>query len=274
MKSINRFLLSAGLVISQGMSGFSQEIVPQTVEVSCRKTSNIIFPYSIKSVDRGSQDILVQKAVGVENILQLKGAKSHFQQTNLSVVTGDGEFHSFLVNYADDPVKLNYSIPRVSEHDFNRKLVDGKTLNEKDIEDNIRLVRQLKPDFAGPKHKKYGVQMTLIGFYIQDDLYYLLLSLENRSTVSYDLDGLRFFVREKKQAKRTAIQEIELSPVCLVGEKETVQAQESQRIIAVLPKFTIPEKKEFLLEVQELGGGRHLRLRMGNRHLIKATLIN
>ena len=274
MKSINRYLLSAVLVISQGISGFSQEIVPQTVEVSCTKTTNIIFPYTIKSVDRGSQDILVQKAVGVENILQLKAAKSHFQQTNLSVVTGDGEFHSFLVNYADDPVKLNHAILRVPEHDFNRKPVEGKTINERDIEDNIRLVRQLKPDFAGPKHKKYGVQLTLNGLYIQGDLYYMVLSLENRSTVSYDLDGLRFFVREKKQAKRTAIQEIELSPVCLVGEKGTVMAQHAHTVIAVLSKFTLPEKKEFVLEVQEFGGGRHLRLRTGNRHLIKATLIN
>jgi len=274
MKSINRYLLLAVLLINLGIPGFSQEIIPQTVEVNCVKTTNIIFPYSIKSVDRGSQDILVQKAAGVENILQLKAANPDFQQTNLSVVTGDGQFHSFLVNYTEDPVKLNYSIYRLLEHDFNRKLVEGKDLNERQIEDNIRLVGQLTADFAGPQQKKYGVQLSLKGLYIQGDLYYVVLNLENKSTVSYDMDGLRFFVRDKKHAKRTAIQEIELPPVCLVGEKGAVQAQSSHTVIAVLPKFTIPEKKEFVLEVQELGGGRHLELKMGNRHLIKATLIN
>ena len=274
MKTITHYLLSAVLLISHGIPCFSQEIIPETVEVSCVKTTNIIFPYAIKSVDRGSQDILVQKAAGVENILQLKAAKPHFEQTNLSVVTGDGQFHSFLVNYSSHPVKLNYSISSILEHDVSRKLIEGKGLNDKQIEDNIRLVRQLKPDFAGPQQKKFGIKLTLEGLYIQDDLYYVVLNLENKSTVSYDVDGLRFFVRDKKQAKRTAIQEIELSPVCLVGDKGTVQAHRSQTLIAVIPKFTIPEKKEFVLQLQELGGGRNLQLKTGNKHLIKATLIN
>lgn len=38
--------------------------------VTYNKTTNLVFPYAIKSVDRGSKDILVQKAKDVENILQ------------------------------------------------------------------------------------------------------------------------------------------------------------------------------------------------------------
>jgi len=54
------------------------------------KTTNIIFPYSIVSVDIGSRDVLAQKAKGVENILQIKAARDSFPQTNISIITADG----------------------------------------------------------------------------------------------------------------------------------------------------------------------------------------
>ncbi len=41
-------------------------IEPYPISISETKTTNVIFPYSIISVDRGSSEILVQKAKGVE----------------------------------------------------------------------------------------------------------------------------------------------------------------------------------------------------------------
>lgn len=87
-------------------------IEPYHVAVTFSKTTNIIFPYSIISVDIGSQDVLAQKAKGVENILQIKAAKERFPQTNISVVTADGKLTSFLVDYAEQPSVLNLSLVR------------------------------------------------------------------------------------------------------------------------------------------------------------------
>lgn len=87
----------------------AEEIKPYHIAVTYDKTSNLIFPFAIKSVDRGSAAILAQKARGVENILQIKAGWQHFKQTNLSVVTSDARFYSFIVDYADDPPVLNIS---------------------------------------------------------------------------------------------------------------------------------------------------------------------
>ena len=52
---------------------FSQfSIEPYSLQIGINKTTNLIFPYEIKSVDRGSRDVLVQKAKGIENVLQVK----------------------------------------------------------------------------------------------------------------------------------------------------------------------------------------------------------
>ena len=87
-------------------------IEPFKISVSYNKTSNLIFPNAIKSVDRGSADILVQKAKAIENILQVKAAQIGFSTTNLSVVTADGKFYSFIVDYATEPLPMNLNFSR------------------------------------------------------------------------------------------------------------------------------------------------------------------
>src|SRR5256885_14593149 len=77
------------------------------LSVTYNKTTNLIFPYSVQSIDRGSQDILVQQPKGTANIVQLKAGKQNFTQTNLSVITIDGQLYSFTVDYTSLPAELN-----------------------------------------------------------------------------------------------------------------------------------------------------------------------
>src|SRR5690606_3632811 len=78
-------------------------IDPMPLGISAAKTTNLIFPYAIKSIDRGSAEVLVQKATGVENVLQVKASIPSFAETNLTVMTADGRFYSFLLNYDGHP---------------------------------------------------------------------------------------------------------------------------------------------------------------------------
>ena len=75
--------------------------------VTYNKTTNLIFPFTVQSIDRGSKDILVQQPKGTENIVQVKADKPNFPQTNLSVITIDGKLYSFTVDYANQPNELN-----------------------------------------------------------------------------------------------------------------------------------------------------------------------
>src|SRR6266498_834118 len=77
------------------------------LNITCNKTTNLIFPYSIVNVDRGSKYVLVQKVTGAENILQVKADKPNFSETNLSVITADGNLYSFIVDYLNEPWQLN-----------------------------------------------------------------------------------------------------------------------------------------------------------------------
>ena len=75
-------LFISGTSFSQSSaSGFSVSIIkPYPLTIAVNKTTNLIFPYAIKSVDRGSADVLAQKAKGVENILLVKAVGKIFQK--------------------------------------------------------------------------------------------------------------------------------------------------------------------------------------------------
>jgi hypothetical protein len=122
-----------------------QSITPYRVAISYNKTSNIIFPYAIKSVDRGNPAVLVQKARGVDNILQVKAGREGFAQTNLTVITTDGQFYSFVVDYAAEPSVLNLSFKNNTNGQGEMK---GKPVNERVFEEDAADIKA-QPRFLG-----------------------------------------------------------------------------------------------------------------------------
>ena len=87
---------------------FDRMIPPYGLEVTFSKTVHIIFPSAIRYVDLGSADIIAGKADGSENVLRVKAALRDFsRETNLAVITDDGNYYTFNVKYADEPTKLN-----------------------------------------------------------------------------------------------------------------------------------------------------------------------
>jgi len=80
------------------------------LQITTGKTSSLIFPGIIKSVDRGSREVLAQKAKDVSNVLHVKAAKEDFSETNLTVITADGLLYHFTVRYAADPGVLTFDM--------------------------------------------------------------------------------------------------------------------------------------------------------------------
>ncbi|QRR01554.1 conjugative transposon protein TraN [Dyadobacter sandarakinus] len=257
------------------MQGFCQVngtsvIDPFPLEVTTTKTTHLIFPFGIKTVDRGSRDIIAQKATGVENILQVKAAKVDFDTTNLTVITTDGKLFSFLVGYADQPLSLNIRI--------NSAAVDVATFGNGDLNDarvaQSALLAQRNPAHnVSVKDRSSQSELVLSSIFVDDDLLLYRIELSNNSALKYEIENLRFFVRDKKYRKRTAIQETGITLLHILGDTSAVSPQTSQTFVFVLPKMTIPNKKYLAVQVQEKNGGRHMTLKVRNRHLLKALPI-
>ncbi len=246
-------------------------IEPYHVAVAFSKTTNIIFPYSIVSVDIGSQDVLAQKAKGAENILQIKAAKENFPQTNISIITADGSLTSFLVDYAEQPAVLNLSL--AIEEKKNSTCILSETFNEAEIQKYAKLAAVSKGKSSSINDKRFGICMKLNGLFIHDNIMYLRMSIANETNINYDIDQLRFYIRDQKKAKRTATQEIEINPLYVKGDTAVIVGQTERVFVYAGPKFTIPDKKYLMIELMEKNGGRHLKIKVRNKTIIQAKLL-
>lgn len=241
------------------------------LEVAYNKTSSIVFPAVIKSVDRGSRDLLAQKAKGVENVLQLKAARENFQETNLTVITADGNIHQFTVNYAAEPGTLVTQLSGSRED--SDKLIFKTAYTEDELHDLCASIGKDKLKWLA-KNDRFGkMRLTLNDIYIHNDVIFYHLAILNRSNISYDVELLRFYIKDKGKIKRTASQETAIVPIYVFGNKDKIQGQSEEAVVFALEKFTIPDSKRLTIECFEKNGGRHLSLKVKNSQIVRARLL-
>lgn len=233
------------------------------LQIGFSKTTSIVFPYAIKSIDKGSTDVLVQKAKGVENILLVKAATQNFFQTNLTVITSDSRLYVFVLNYDEGCPDLNIMAENGTA--VNKDVLFSlENENQKKIEQGAMLALSKKKKVSGVKRSKFQISLQVSGIFISQDILYFRIVFENKSKVNYDIDQLRFFIRDQKKSKRTASQEIEIVPLYTTSTSQVIPDKSQIVKVYVLDKFTIPEKKYFTIEIIEKNGGRHLNLDIKN----------
>ena len=171
------------------------------------------------------------------------------------MVTGDGSVYSFKVNYTDQPENWIFYLPELKKSTI-ATYANG-------ILDNHRTVR-------GIRDRKWDIAASVNGIYIKDDVMYYQILLCNQSTIDYDIDLLKFYIRDKRKSKRTAAQENELAPLHISGNTRKVKACDFSMIVVALDKFTIPDAKYLAIQLMEKNGGRHLLMKVNNNKIIRA----
>ncbi|TDQ73802.1 conjugative transposon protein TraN [Sphingobacterium yanglingense] len=279
MKKLCRGVLCAMLLIISNVFIVSAQDIETdklhlgipVIEIANDKTTNLIFPFSIISVDRGSSEVMVQKAKGVKNVLQLKSAEEDFAETNLTVITSDGSLYSFLLVYNHFPFQTNYVLNDMKPFRFKAELHDTNS-NEAILFSKSTEV-SLRKAFLKKLSKAYGVSIQIQGIYIYNGIMYFKVQLSNNTQIPYNVEQFRFYIKDKKLTKRTASQELEISPINIHGHYEAIPANSNIIVIVAMEKFTIPDKKIFHIEMLEKNGGRNLHIKIKNKDLIKCRQL-
>lgn len=247
------------------------EIKPYVLGISTQKTTNLIFPYAISSVDRGSAAILVQRAKGVDNILQLKADTANFVETNLSIVTSDAQFYSFIVFYAEHPTCLNLLFSKHTLKSSAPVILLRESANHSVYEQAIEKVSREKP-FLRKRTKAHQMRATLGGIYLLDSMLVFHIRLKNSSQFTYDPEKIRFIIKSRTRTKRTAVQEIEVKPLLEPG-LSPIKGVSSLPIVIGFRPFTFTENQRLYIEIEELNGGRTIRLPVKLKTLLKAKAL-
>lgn len=242
------------LICSMFCIVFSRGQFP-SLNITTDKTTSLIFPFTISHVDRGTRDVLVQQVKEAANILLIKAANKNFAETNLTVITSDGSTYDFTVSFENEPSLFVYKLPAQTSDQL------GTYTNG--ILDNPRTLH-------GISTHKWGMSASVSGIYIKANTIFYQLQLDNHTPVDYDIDLLRFYIKDGLKGKRTAVQENELKPMFIAGNDKQVRGNQKTTLVIALQKFTIPDTKFLAIQIMEKNGGRHLRLKVNNKKIMQA----
>jgi len=236
-------------------------------------------------VDLGSADLLAAKADGTENVLRVKAARRNFsRESNLSVITDDGSYYSFNVKYADEPVKLSIEMNDFI-HSQGTGISRGNTTNiyleelggESPLLVNRIMQSIYKNNRREIKHidcKRFDIQYMLKGIYSHNNLLYFHTQLKNSSNAPFNVDYISFKIVDKKVTKRTATQKQSIVPLRAYNQLTVINGRKTERTVFTLPRFTLLEGKQLLVELNEKDDGRHQSFTLGNDDLLRAKGIS
>lgn len=267
---------------NSGFASLSQaKLEPYKMEVTYNKTTHLLFPSPIRYVDLGSENLVANKAEDVANVLRIKSSVRDFEEeTNFSVITEDGKFYNFDVFYSSYPDTLNYDLlklQRNQEKEYSTDVLfeelkgESSSLTELLIKTLYQLPKRTVKHIGS---KSFGIQFLLKSLYVHEGKFYFIFQIKNKSNVSFDVDFVTFKITDKKNLKRTVVQDRVLSPLRTYSPNPTVNYQSDGEFLYLMDQFTLLEDQIVEIELMEKDGGRHQKIQIENSDLISAKVVN
>ena len=121
--------------------------------------------------------------------------------------------------------------------------------------------------------RSHRMTMKLNNIYAVGDYFFIDFSIENRTNIRFDIDEIRVKLADKKVAKATNSQIIELTPVLVL--EQTKSFRHGYRNVIVVKKMTFPNDKVLTIEMTEKQiSGRNISLNIDYEDVLSADSFN
>lgn len=261
--------ISLLLIASLHQMSIAQQL--ETIYINELVSTHFITSESIQYVDISNKDVIGD--MPVRNIMRLKPrqvqASNSKEQGILTIVC-----QKYMVQY-----QLVYAdVLQATKSKFISSM-DGKGLLLPEITISLAEMRKLswqlinRPKTKPIKKSSYhGMNIILNQVYSSGDYYFIDVSIQNRSSIMFTMDRLRFNIKDKSVLKATNHQTIELEPECALYTQSKIQKH--YRNVFVFKKFTFPNEKSLEIELSEKQlSGRNMKLQLDYKQILNAEPI-
>lgn len=107
------------------------KIRPINLQLNDNKYLFIKFPAEVNYADMGSYDLTAKKCL--DRIIKLKATTPRFEKTNFSVVTTDGKYYSFIVEYNSKPSYIAVDMANVKDSITSTDIIPSTEIEVSDI---------------------------------------------------------------------------------------------------------------------------------------------
>lgn len=268
----------------------------QNVQWRKDKVTQIIFPSDIVKFRAGytSNDALTQSDGRVLYVQPI----GSLPETNLNVITADGNYYAFNLVYSDTIHVVNYIIrPSMAFYQETEvsEVISGPSeeavrtttaqstrssagavpgREETSIQRKFSLVKEQGSYIVANNVVRLQKLIFLLeGVYVDQQQVFFKFRIENVSNVPFDIDYIAFSVTAKKTKKASTQERLQIQPLAVDVDLHRVDARASCEVIYCFEKFTIGKDKILLAGVLEKGGDRNIGLRMPENFIIEARKL-
>lgn len=227
---------------------FEQNRKRNVIFVNEEITTHIVMPEDIKLVDISTNKVIGNQCA--DNIVRIKPAGRMLERELAGTITviGERNIAQFNVIYTSGPAKANaiYNIQQEDMQPYNNPDV---LMPQSEMARYSWAIYTSQRRFNNIKKTAYGIKAVVNNIYTIGDYFFVDFSLYNKTKVKYDIEEMRIKLMDKKEAKATNSQTIELTPAYTLNHAKSFQ--KAYRNVIVLKKLTFPDEKILRLDISE-----------------------
>ncbi|MEB0301538.1 DUF4138 domain-containing protein [Mucilaginibacter sp. 5C4] len=247
-----------------GTGSFAQD----TAYISRDRTTALFFKSSVKIIGKTPPDFKVRQ---IENgLITLKAINPDFKSVKL--------------NIQDQNTNQVYHIP--VQYSYGRA---GRRIEVAGSRSIITVIRTPVTNYSAignqlasgkrsdvvDRKKIGGVKAWVNKLSLANNKVFFRLDIRNRSNLPYDVDFIRFYIRDLKTVARMATHEQEIVPLYSNLNKHTtvLKSKEIAKVFG-FHRFSLSEDQALNIELYERNGNRHLYLQIKQKDLDDLQTIN
>lgn len=256
-------------------SGIAFAQAPDTLFISTSQVVHLRFASELKYVNLGNKSIVARIVDGSKDFVALKAREPFSDVTSLSCLENNGRMHTFLVAYREHPERLDVDTRQAAEPappvppEAESFSFSSSSLSAKSFDDIASMPRELYHLGCGG----YDIAISCDNIFVADDVLYIVLSLENRSAVSYALSDPRFSIESRKRTRRGLQYEKAIFPRRAHGLGTTLPDTKSS-IVFTFDKVALTRGQVLRIYFYENSGSRNFVLTLGIGDVNKAKRLN
>ena len=262
MRKIVKILLVAMVALCYRCYCYAQS---DTLWVSDIYTSHVIFDTDLTYVDLSNGMVVAAKIIEQNrNMLAIKGREAFNSLTSVSALESNGRIHTFIVGYNASPLTLIRDM-RANASSDGRQVSLNRSSDAPLLSDMVIMDQQLY--HIGDR--KHGIMVLCEEIMSYSDITYVVLSVDNRSGVSYETKDATFVVESKRKGKRTVHFEKTIFPNGRHGSL-SVKSGGTAKIAYSLPKMTMSDDQVLKIYLYEDNGQRNLEMTVSAKDINKS----
>lgn len=228
-----------------------------TLQISSAYTTHLIFSSDITYADLSNpQDIAAKIIEQNRNLLALKARSPFMNSSSVSALESNGTMHTFIVVYEHSPDRLVIDM-RPHPDGLLADGISGVSIGGKSDAPSLQSLNERKQQLYHIGSRKYKITALCENIVSFSDITYLTISLDNKSSVSYNITDAVFVLESEKKNKRSVSFEKTLTPKNRHGSL-SADANSASRITYSFDKMTLAEGQVVKIYFYEQDGQRNL----------------